>query len=149
MRRLTLISIRIQVSAIDADVIFSSSDGVLFNIHRKNLEIVSGAFPPAEFSTDKEIVPLTESSAILELLFQFVYPRQLPDIHKVQPFTSLMELAEAAEKYEVYPAINACKIRMRLVTITFHSYAVINLAKVYIIPLQSSQSPCHRPCLRM
>jgi hypothetical protein len=88
---------------------------VLFNIHRKNLETAAGAFPPPEFTTNKEIVPLTESSHVLELLFQFVYPQQHPDVNEIKPFENFASLAEAAEKYQVYPAINVCKMRMRSV----------------------------------
>jgi hypothetical protein len=97
-------------------VVFTSSDDVLFNLHRRNLEIATGAFPPAGFTTaDRDVVPLTEPSAVLELLFQFVYPRQHPDIYRIKPFELFAALAEAAEKYQVYSAINVCQMRMRLV----------------------------------
>ncbi|KAF5380019.1 hypothetical protein D9615_006293 [Tricholomella constricta] len=96
----------------DADVIFVSSDNVLFYIHRKNLETQAAGFPSAEFDTRGEIVPLTEDASTLELLFQFVYPRRHPDL-EATPFDALVSLAEAAEKYEVFSAMNICKIRLR------------------------------------
>ncbi|KAF9458580.1 hypothetical protein BDZ94DRAFT_1226088 [Collybia nuda] len=96
----------------DSDVIFRSCDDVLFHIHRKNLETNTGGFPPEEFDTKKEIVLLTETASTLELLFQFIYPQRHPDL-ETTPFEVLDPLAEAAEKYEVYSAINICKIRMR------------------------------------
>ncbi|KAJ7759376.1 hypothetical protein DFH07DRAFT_957985 [Mycena maculata] len=99
-------------STIDSDVTFKSSDGVLFHVHRKNLEVCTGGFPPAEISTKDEIVDLTETSATLELLFQFMYPRRHPSLDTT-PFEVLEPLAEAAEKYQVFPAMNICHIRMR------------------------------------
>lgn len=48
---------------------------------------------------------------MLDLLFQFVYPKRHPDLKEVE-FTLLAQLAEAAEKYEVYAAMQICKVRM-------------------------------------
>ena len=48
-----------------------------------------------------EIVWLTEDSATLELLFQFMYPQHPPELKNVD-FVTVMSLAEAAEKYEVF-----------------------------------------------
>ncbi|KAG6811102.1 hypothetical protein H0H92_008990 [Tricholoma furcatifolium] len=86
--------------ALDADVIFQSSDGIRFLIHRKNLETHAGGFPPSEFQTLDEVVVLEEDAATLELLFQFVYPRRLPDV-ATMAFEIVYPLAKAAEKYEV------------------------------------------------
>lgn len=99
------------VSAADADVIFQSCDGVFFHIHRKNLEVNTEGFPPAGFDTQNNIVALSEHSTTLELLFQFVYPARHPYLASVD-FETLAKLAEAAEKYQVYPAMNICRIRM-------------------------------------
>ncbi|KAJ6517072.1 hypothetical protein DFH09DRAFT_1048838 [Mycena vulgaris] len=97
----------------DADVTFKSSDGVLFHIHRKNLEVCAEGFPPGEISTSEgEIVELLESSITLELLFQFMYPQRHPALDTT-PFEILHSLAEAAEKYQVFPAMNICHIRLR------------------------------------
>ncbi|KAF8986311.1 hypothetical protein BDQ17DRAFT_1289695 [Cyathus striatus] len=99
-------------NAVDADVVFRSSDNVLFSIHRKNLETHTGAFPPAEFTADeKEVVTLQESSETLDLLFQFIYPQRHPSLSD-SAFEVLDHLAEAAEKYEVFSAMNICHIRM-------------------------------------
>jgi len=59
-----------------------------------------------------EIVPLTETSTILEILFQFVYPQRHPSLDDMN-WATFAGLAEAAEKYEVYNAMNVCQIRMR------------------------------------
>ncbi|KAJ7720656.1 hypothetical protein DFH07DRAFT_304722 [Mycena maculata] len=96
----------------EADVIFQSCDGVLFGIHRANLQTNTEGFPPAEISTSGEIVPLAESSSTLELLFQYIYPRRHPALDEIA-FPDLAALAEAAEKYQVFSAMNICRIRMR------------------------------------
>ncbi|KAJ6454048.1 hypothetical protein DFH09DRAFT_1385002 [Mycena vulgaris] len=97
----------------DADVTFKSSDGVLFHVHRKNLEVCTEGFPPAEISVAAgEITDLPETAETLELLFQFMYPQRHPALDTT-PFEILHPLAEAAEKYQVFPAMNICHIRLR------------------------------------
>ncbi|KAF5371040.1 hypothetical protein D9757_010308 [Collybiopsis confluens] len=99
-------------SSADADIIFQSSDNVQFHLHKINLQYTTGGFPPADISNKKEIVKLTEQSETLELLFQFVYPRQFPSMRNLD-FHSLISLAEAAEKYEVFAASTACFYLLR------------------------------------
>ncbi|KAG6917479.1 hypothetical protein DXG01_002342 [Tephrocybe rancida] len=99
------------VNAPDAEITFQSSDNILFRIHKLNLTACSEGFSPPENSTFDEIVPLSESSATLELLFQFIYPRPLPELGKVG-FEVLALLAEAAEKYRVFAAMNLCAIHL-------------------------------------
>ncbi|KAJ7692754.1 hypothetical protein B0H17DRAFT_863712, partial [Mycena rosella] len=96
----------------DADVTFKSSDGVLFHTHRKNLEVCAEGFPPPGISTGNEVIELPESSVTLELLFQFMYPQRHPALDTT-PFEILEPLAEASEKYQVFPAMNICHIRLR------------------------------------
>ncbi|KAJ7921735.1 hypothetical protein B0H13DRAFT_2318054 [Mycena leptocephala] len=96
----------------DADVTFKSSDGILFHIHRKNLEVCTEGFPPGEIPTEGEVVGLPETAVTLELLFQFIYPQRHPALDTT-PFEILEPLAEAAEKYQVFPAMNICHIRLR------------------------------------
>ena len=106
------------VCADDADVAFRSCDGILFKIHRKNLETHSEGFsPPPGTSPQTEIVPLTENGDTLDLLFQFMYPRRQPDLTDVE-FKQLAELAEAAEKYQVFTAMASCNVCMRYVGFT-------------------------------
>ncbi|KAF7978064.1 hypothetical protein HWV62_1703 [Athelia sp. TMB] len=47
----------------------------------------------------------------LELLFQFMYPPKQPDLKKIE-FKQLADLAEAAEKYQVYAAMGVCNMCM-------------------------------------
>jgi hypothetical protein len=93
---------------------FKSSDGVLFKVHRKNLENASEGFSAPEVCSGEEIVELTESRYTLELLFQYMYPQRHPDLRKVR-FSQLAALAEAVEKYQVYTAMEICQIRMTCV----------------------------------
>jgi len=123
----------IKFCAGDADVIFVSSDNVLFHIHRKNLEANAAAFPQAEFDTHGEDVPLTEDSATLELLFQFIYPQRHPDLKDI-PFSTLAPVAEAAEKYEVFAAMNICKIRMVEQASLKHSVRIADYAQKHGYP---------------
>ncbi|KAJ7084589.1 hypothetical protein B0H15DRAFT_951467 [Mycena belliarum] len=96
----------------DADVVFQSCDGVLFGVHRANLQTHTDGFPPAEFATAGEVCALSESAETLEALFQFVYRRRHPTLAGL-PFARLAPLAEAAEKYQVFAAMNICHIRMQ------------------------------------
>lgn len=96
----------------DADLTFRSNDGVLYAIHRKNLDVQTGGFPPVEFQSDDEVVPLTENSDTLDLLFQSIYPQHLPDFDSL-PFEVIAKLAEAAEKYQVFWLMRTCKARMK------------------------------------
>ncbi|KIL64423.1 hypothetical protein M378DRAFT_1041840, partial [Amanita muscaria Koide BX008] len=91
------------------------SDNVLFFIHRESLKYSAARFLPVEFKAIKhEIVPLTETSEVLELLFIFLYQKPLPDV-KGLSFEILTHLAEAAEKYQVFSAMMICNMRMTVV----------------------------------
>ncbi|KAF9458529.1 hypothetical protein BDZ94DRAFT_1325460 [Collybia nuda] len=102
-----------QFNSTDADITFKSCDNVLFKIHQKNLETSTGGFAPAGFETLDELVPLTETSSTLELLFQYIYPMPQPDIRSL-PFDTVAAVAEAAEKYQVYAAIYNCALVMEM-----------------------------------
>ena len=94
---------------------FRSCDGTLFKIHRKNLESCSEGFsPPSGISSRDEIVSLTENGDTLDLLFQYIYPQRHPDLAKID-FKQLAELAEAAEKYQVFATMTVCNIYMTYV----------------------------------
>ncbi|GBE89381.1 hypothetical protein BKA93DRAFT_828027 [Sparassis latifolia] len=99
-------------SASDADLVVKSSDGVLFNVHRRNLEMHSEGFPGADFVTNGEIVELSETAETLHLLFQYMYRQPQPNLEG-EPFKIIAGLAEAAEKYRVFPALEICKVFMK------------------------------------
>ncbi|KAJ3841342.1 hypothetical protein F5878DRAFT_639687 [Lentinula raphanica] len=102
-------------NAADADIVILSSDDVQFRLHRKRLELNSGVFPPAELAetSSNEVVRLTESGETLELFFQSMYPQKFPSLSGLK-VDLLFELAEAAEKYEVFPLISICEFYLRL-----------------------------------
>lgn len=102
----------ISVNAADSDITFESCDHVLFKVHRTNLECHSEGFsPPPGTSLFDEIVPLPESSEVLDLLFQYMYPQRQPDLTAI-PFNIIAGLAEAVEKYQVYAAMGVCSTKM-------------------------------------
>jgi len=84
----------------------------LFRIHRTHLESHTGGFAPAEIPTLDEVVLLSEPAEVLELLFQFTHPSRQPSVLNLE-FDLVIALAEAAEKYEVYGAMNLCNMRMQ------------------------------------
>ncbi|KAF5360235.1 hypothetical protein D9757_012890 [Collybiopsis confluens] len=96
----------------DADVVIRSSDNFDFHLHKKYLEFATGGFPSADTPTNEEVVKLPETASTLEYLFQFVYPQRHPSLDRLG-FAQLIELAEAAEKYEVYGALTACHLTLR------------------------------------
>ena len=102
------------VNAPDSDVTFRSSDNVLFHVHRRNLKTHAAAFPLPKLKTSGEVIELTEDSSILELLFQFMYPQYPPELEKVT-FSTTESLAEAAEKYQAFSAIFACRVFFRYI----------------------------------
>ncbi|KAJ7646071.1 hypothetical protein DFH06DRAFT_1300846 [Mycena polygramma] len=115
----------------DADVTVSSSDGVIFKLHRKHLEVHSDVFADAASATlpengKDEVVQLSETSAVLEVLFQYMYRQPQPNLQLVE-FATFAGVAEAAEKYVVYAALPAVMIRMTAWTIQ-HPLEVLDYA---------------------
>ncbi|KAG6824985.1 hypothetical protein H0H92_005184, partial [Tricholoma furcatifolium] len=99
------------VNSADADVTFRSGDGVMFKIHSVYLNATTEKFAIPPGTKLSQAVDLDEHSDILAKLFQFVYPKEHPDLEDIE-FARLRDLAAAAEKYRVYAAMNVCKIRM-------------------------------------
>lgn len=113
-----------QVAATDSDIILESCDNVHFKVHRVNLRMHSDIFADAEDISSSSVIPkpieqpeivsLSESSAVLDLLLQYMYRQPPPELADIS-FELLAGLAEAAEKYRVYYAIDGCKRAMRYV----------------------------------
>jgi len=96
----------------DTDIVIRSSDNVVFNLHRKNLEVHTGAFPAPEFAASPEdVTRLTEPSNVLAVVFDFIYPRRHPKLTSMG-FEIVGPVAEAVEKYEVFAAMTACEMRL-------------------------------------
>ncbi|KAJ3772251.1 hypothetical protein FB446DRAFT_788858 [Lentinula raphanica] len=103
----------IHFHAPDADVVIRSSDNVDFYLHKKNLECATGGFPPADIPSNLEdVVRLTETATILEILFTCIYPRPFPSLEDLD-FDMFMLLVEAAEKYQFFGRICACRLHMK------------------------------------
>lgn len=102
----------------EADITFKSSDSVLFKIHRKYLEATSAGFTAPPFvETDHEVVLLQEPCEVLEILFRFIHPPTESQQYRQPAMMGvkadvLFAVAEAAEKYLVFGAMNICLSRM-------------------------------------
>jgi hypothetical protein len=96
------------------DLVIQSSDGVIFHLHRKYLQ-VNATIPGFDRDIDGphrvEKVVYNEPSNVLEILFQFIYPRKQPSLEDTD-FETLMAVAEAVEKYQMCSAMNLCELRL-------------------------------------
>ncbi|KAI0072695.1 hypothetical protein K474DRAFT_343294 [Panus rudis PR-1116 ss-1] len=108
-----------QFNATDADVILRASDGMLFRVYRRDLEAFSEGFAGPAAAHDAcptnpadDIVQLTESSAVLEILLQFMRRQRHPSLKDLDGKT-MAGVAEAVEKYQVFSALEACKTQMQ------------------------------------
>lgn len=61
---------------------FKSCNNILFKVHRNNIMTYSEGFAPPDGTLlpEGEIVPLPESTNMLELLFQYIYPQCTLDL---------------------------------------------------------------------
>jgi len=79
--------------------LFPSCDNVLFKVQRRNLESYSQGFSAEQtISFSHEVIQLTETSSVLELLLRYMKNEPQPDPDDVE-FEVLAGLAEAAEKF--------------------------------------------------
>lgn len=100
------------------DIVLSSSDGVRFGAHTRNLEIYSDGFPSVDAVRNSgEDVMLSEESDVLMLLLKFLHKQPQPDLSLLAS-KLLIKLANAAEKYGVYCATGVCKVMVGLVMFT-------------------------------
>ncbi|KAF9062731.1 hypothetical protein BDP27DRAFT_275831 [Rhodocollybia butyracea] len=93
--------------AADADISVCSADNVFYRLHRKNLELAADGFP-----LEGEDLELAESSATLDILFEFIYPQRYVTFDDLD-FEALLLLAEAAEKYRIRSAAYGCQVQFR------------------------------------
>jgi len=90
----------------------------LFKIYQTHLQTASAGFSfPDSTVVDAAPISLEEPSSVLEVLFQFIHPRSESTQFR-QPSVKSLEkevffaVAEAAEKYIVYGAMNTFLTRM-------------------------------------
>jgi hypothetical protein len=111
----------------DGDVTFKSCDNIIFKVHRKNLDTHSEGFGPPErlvtADPDESIVSLPETAQVMELLFRYMYPMRQPEL-KHTAFETLASLSEAVEKYQVFSAMEICKLYMEAATAS-HPFEVL------------------------
>jgi len=97
---------------LSVDLVLESSDGIRCGAHKTNLEQYSAGFPVAEVTnSDHEVVTLSEKTSVLHLLLQFMHNTRQPDLRMLS-FSTLEPLAEAVEKYMVFPGMQVCKMQM-------------------------------------
>jgi hypothetical protein len=84
----------------------------------------SEGFPGEDIPTHDELVDLAETADTLELLFQYMYRQRQPSLRGI-PFQTLASLAEAVEKYRVFPAMEICKVHMGCVLFDEISYILL------------------------
>jgi len=129
------------------DVIFQSSDGILFCLHRKNLETHSDAFPGPEISVQEhEVAILTEPCEVLAIIFNFMYPRKQADIEKMG-YDIVAQVAEAVEKYQIFSAMQTCVLRLKYVILStpilpLHSNATV-LIQRQLVPTHAAEIMAH------
>jgi len=109
-----------------------SSDAVKFRVSKDAIMSHSDGFnPPAEsnLSDRDEVVNLTETSSVLHLLLQYMCPESQPDLTTIE-FQDLAGLAEAAQKYTVWPAMEVSKMQMEK-CIPKHGFQVLVYAATH------------------
>ncbi|KAJ7598140.1 hypothetical protein C8J56DRAFT_814433 [Mycena floridula] len=97
------------------DMVLESSEGVKFGAHNQFLSCYSEAFPSTGEGVvilPDDVVKLSENTEIVTLMLQFMHPKPPPELHEL-PFSTLAQMAEAAEKYRIYAAMTSCKLLMR------------------------------------
>lgn len=132
-RRPLLTHVCFVVNDSDADVSFRSVDGVVFRLHKVNLSVTTGGFPldfiRGPMRDEYLYVDLAETADTLELLFGFVYPRMHKTNIGIMDFDTLAALASAAEKYQVFVAMDVCQVRMAYVPIPQNCATVLTYVK--------------------
>ena len=129
----------------DADVVFRSSDNVVYKLHKLVLSLASDFFsgmfelpqpnqpsdasPPTQPTNDEEVdglpvVPVSEPSSVLTSLFLLCYPIELdPDLASIAQVRAVLE---AAMKYDLRKVLKITRSRL----LQFTTYAPM---RVYAI----------------
>lgn len=150
----------------DADITFRSCDNVIFKVHSVILKFASDVFSgmvsmPSSANSVNDIILLSESSQILEVLFDSIYPRRrtLLRLEEFQ-FPFIFKLIDAAEKYDIFDIIGLTKqmvVRRALSGSALEHYAIASRHQwldviVHIsrfIPPPQTENPAQRCTLEM
>ncbi|KAF8988977.1 hypothetical protein BDQ17DRAFT_1222760, partial [Cyathus striatus] len=122
------------VCDIPADLTLESIDGKLFHTHSANLSTFSDGFPPATIAPlQGEVVKMSETADVLEILLHFMHPdREQPNL-RILSIELLAGVAEAAEKYMVHSARQACSLKMQSL-VGYHPLEVLQYATKFNYP---------------
>ncbi|KAI9062823.1 hypothetical protein FKP32DRAFT_1592775 [Trametes sanguinea] len=98
-----------------ADVVFRSSDGVEFWLHKIILSLASPVFKgmfslPRDPDAGRETVEVTEVASTMEDLLRFCYPMRPPELPQLD---RLSDALHAAMKYEMSFLVSQLKTRLR------------------------------------
>ncbi|KAF5360817.1 hypothetical protein D9756_005196 [Leucocoprinus leucothites] len=88
-----------------SNIVFRSSDEQYLSLSRRDVDAHTGALIPWTWSPGGLVADLPEPSTTLRTLFGFIGARNHPTMLN-ESFESLAEVAKAAEKYQVFSAIN-------------------------------------------
>jgi hypothetical protein len=114
------------VYPISPDIVLLSFEGVPYPAHSVRLEVhsrildiaepveISATAPSAE--TQLETRQLGEPRDVLELLLRFMYPHAQP-VLKDKPFTHVVAMVNAVERYDVFAATSMCEEALRCNTL--------------------------------
>ncbi|TFK70765.1 hypothetical protein BDN72DRAFT_896213 [Pluteus cervinus] len=93
------------------DVVIKTSDAQYFGTHLQNLESHADGFPPASLGKRKRVnhMDIEEDSEVTSLMLHLMHKQPQPDLRQT-PISILVRLAEAAEKYLIYSAMNICRV---------------------------------------
>lgn len=106
-----MVSSDYQFNAVDADVILQTSSGDEFCVHRCILASASPFFQdmftlPQCVVEERPIIPVTESSDVLDTVLRLVYPIPDPVISTIQELTPVLD---AAIKYDFTNVVNTLR----------------------------------------
>ncbi|TFK67469.1 hypothetical protein BDN72DRAFT_770636, partial [Pluteus cervinus] len=116
------------------DVVIKTRSGKLFGAHSVNLDLYSDGFPPASFADNSAVneVELPENDAVVLLMLKYMHKQRQPDLKKLE-FKVFRGLAEAAEKYFIYAAMDVCRMQMQSFAKT-HPLEVLGYAAKHDYP---------------
>ncbi|KAF4609575.1 hypothetical protein D9613_012231 [Agrocybe pediades] len=96
---------------IPTDIVLVSSDGARFGSHARNLAEFTGSFPDTLPEEGEEIPIKNMNAKALALFLSFIHHHRQPNLGMVE-FSTLFQLAEAVEMYEVFSATEICRVQM-------------------------------------
>ncbi|KAF8867683.1 hypothetical protein BD779DRAFT_1605975 [Infundibulicybe gibba] len=97
----------------DEEVMIISSDGEAYTVNRGRIEVMCGNMQLPAPHKIQNTIKLPETSQVLEILLQFLYHRPNASLPHNLEMPLALEVAEAAEKYQVFLLVSECQNFMR------------------------------------